>query len=271
MKPFPIHRSSLLRSRGAFTLVELLVVIAIIGILAGLLLPTLARAKAKSHRVVCLSNLKQLGLGSVLYAADNNGHLTGPTWSQTFTATQYSDRSGSDDDATWLYPGYVRPFNSYVCPATRNVVRPNTEKKAFSTVRYVVDLVDNAVNKKTHGTSYEIFGTMSEVVTSPNQQTTVVSVKKTESSINAKVITRFPKALRSRPGPSNILLFLDADDSGSEGLGSAHNNWPDKGDNHGDEGTNMNFTDGHAQWIKRSDYLNVLNRSQDSNVKEPGI
>jgi prepilin-type N-terminal cleavage/methylation domain-containing protein/prepilin-type processing-associated H-X9-DG protein len=74
LQPF-FHHPDHDRRRIAFTLVELLVVVAIISILAAMLLPALARARGRAQTAKCLSNLRQLGIGCVLYEGDNGDRL----------------------------------------------------------------------------------------------------------------------------------------------------------------------------------------------------
>jgi prepilin-type N-terminal cleavage/methylation domain-containing protein len=73
------HNRTKVKSRG-FTLVELLVVIGIIAVLIGILLPVLAKARAAGNRTVCLSNIRQLGIGILMYCDDNDGWFPTCAW-----------------------------------------------------------------------------------------------------------------------------------------------------------------------------------------------
>jgi prepilin-type N-terminal cleavage/methylation domain-containing protein/prepilin-type processing-associated H-X9-DG protein len=92
--------------RRGFTLIELLVVIAIIAILAAILFPVFARARAKARQASCLSNLKQIALSVQMYADDYDETL--PFYQRPFGWTWYMD----------LEP-YMKNRNITVCPSKR--------------------------------------------------------------------------------------------------------------------------------------------------------
>ena len=116
-----IHHVMKTTKRNGFTLIELLVVIAIIAILASLLLPALARSKAKANNVKCISNQKQIGLAFMMYAGDNDESY--PTLTNWAT-------SGGKQGKSSLYSGTTapqrRPLNKYaasvgvfLCPSDK--------------------------------------------------------------------------------------------------------------------------------------------------------
>jgi prepilin-type N-terminal cleavage/methylation domain-containing protein/prepilin-type processing-associated H-X9-DG protein len=90
---------------GGFTLIELLVVIAIIAILAAILFPVFAQARAKARAASCLSNLKQLTLGFVMYSQDADETFPQWKWDQN-----YNGGSVNPNDATTLWPNAIFPY-----------------------------------------------------------------------------------------------------------------------------------------------------------------
>lgn len=119
----PIGRSRDTRSRRAFSLVELLVVIAIVALLLATLLPGLNGARQRAKKVVCLSNLRQLGHAMHMYAADFNGHALPLAYTDTATPTYWwgkDDFHGVDPTFGFVWPylrSDLRDGGVYECPA----------------------------------------------------------------------------------------------------------------------------------------------------------
>ena len=130
------------RKRG-FTLIELLVVIAIIAILASILFPVFARARENARRTSCLSNMKQLGLGVMMYVQDYDERFFGPGFGSTGGVEETLPCPGNAASACrayWpvkLYP-YIKSLQVFNCPSdsTSQVNWPGTPNNAATHVGY---------------------------------------------------------------------------------------------------------------------------------------
>ena len=106
------------RETAGFTLIELLVVIAIISLLVSILIPSLKRAKELTRRVVCASNLHQMGVALMTYSADHKGDF--PEGGRTAAAAYFSGFHGRGWKNS-LYPKYIQVPELCYCPSDPEV------------------------------------------------------------------------------------------------------------------------------------------------------
>ena len=218
--------------RRGFTLIELLVVIAIIAILAAILFPVFARAREKARQTSCLSNIKQLTLGIIMYMADYDG--TFPRGDSTAWGDGHYPAYPYGAWADGVQP-YIKNVQIYICPSDGSancISAANAGSHTYGS-DYLSGTYPN--QKISYGYNYSLYGHIDSE-----------SPRPAELALLADMIER-------------PYFYYDGAitlPSGGHPISRGHSDRVGRAGRHND-GVNIGFADGHAKWINVSGLVKV--------------
>jgi prepilin-type N-terminal cleavage/methylation domain-containing protein/prepilin-type processing-associated H-X9-DG protein len=251
------------KARRAFTLIELLVVIAIIAILAAILFPVFAQAREKARQTSCLSNIKQIGTAMMMYVQDYDetypraqycviptlvpGAPATSNTTCTFASTATGQVTGGGQLMnhfkwySWLYP-YTKNVQIFFCPSRK------TDDQTWNLGGQIAN--GYALNLSVTGFAAGAFDNPSfqggSIAGIPRPADQMLAVEMFRSTIPAVVATTtsisWPHATRER---WSTLLTVGVPAQSITPRDTAPHN----------EGMNMMYCDGHAKWMKATNFL----------------
>ncbi len=228
---------------AGFTLIELLVVIAIIAILAGMLLPALSKAKARSQAIACVSNLRQLQLGSHLYGLDHNDalplHIVGSVGGRqsAMPGSWVVGNVQTDTTVSNIVNGtlfaYVGSASVYRCPADKSTV-PGTP---------------NILHTRSYSSDNWLNDDPTRVGFPPSTLTPYMKTKGAQLSNPAEIFTYIDENEQSIDDASLQVAILPNPAVPNVGPGidpTRKNEWSEMPSDRHNQGCSISFADGHG-------------------------